>query len=197
MKVRVFPSFGLIFEGFTVALTSKYFGTWPTKIQRLVFCKKIKSPIWLIFQGSITLSHCNRAVMLAGLNNLKGNSTRSNEGLYPNNGTFRYPPRILYRPIEPQPLQTVDSHPTQQQFLLWRGWEDMLKLFDPARSMQRGRCSGLFQRRKVTGKIAFVLPYFPELSSKRRPFYKQPLVWQRLQRIRDRRLCIYYATAFR
>ena len=46
-------------------------------------------------------------------------------------------------------------------------------------------------------KIKFVVPYFQERLSKRQLFYKQPLVWQWLQRIRGRRLCIYYATAFR
>ena len=49
----------------------------------------------------------------------------------------------------------------------------MSNMFDPARSMRRGQCSGFFQRRKDTGKIAFVVPYFQELISERRPFYKQ------------------------
>ena len=66
----------------------------------------------------------------------------------------------------------------------------MSNMFDPARLMRRGLCSGLFLRRKDTGKLAFVVPYFQECLSKRRPIYKQPLVWRCLQRIRDRRLCI-------
>ena len=111
--------------------------------------------------------------------------------------TVKCPSAKSLRAKSPGMLQTVDPHPTQQQCALRRGCEPRSDMFEPARSMRWGQCSGLFLRRKDTGKIAFVVPYFQERLSKRRPFYKQPLVWQWLQRIRGRRLCIYYATAFR
>ena len=35
----------------------------------------------------------------------------------------RFPPRIICRLIARQVFQTVDPHPTQQQFVLWRDWD--------------------------------------------------------------------------